>query len=68
MSPPVDVVVAADTSIALPLILRSHESHSCHLGDARSPSPVDRSTLAESYAVLTRLPGDGRIAPAMPRG
>ena len=38
MSPPVDVVVAADTSVALPLILRSHESHSLVTSAMRAES------------------------------
>ena len=65
MSPPVDVVVAADTSVALPLILRSHESHSLVTSAMRGVRVrLTGQSLAESYAVLTRLPGDGRVAPA----
>lgn len=64
MSEPAGVVVAVDTSVALPLILRSHDHH--HLVAAALQGFRARLTghsLAESYAVLTRLPGDGRVAP-----
>jgi toxin FitB len=42
------VTVAVDTSVAVPLLVRSHRDHA----------------LAETYSVLTRLPGDARLAPA----
>lgn len=54
-----------DTSVAVPLLLSSHERHR-----AVTASVGDRSValaghaLHETYAVLTRLPGDARLAPA----
>ncbi|MBK5221372.1 MAG: PIN domain-containing protein [Acidimicrobiia bacterium] len=53
-----------DTSVAVPLLLTSHVAHR-----VVSESLVDRSValsghaLHETYAVLTRLPGDARVAP-----
>jgi predicted nucleic acid-binding protein len=53
-----------DTSAAIPLLLTSHTAH--HLvtdavGDRRVA--LAGHALAETYAVLTRLPGDARVAP-----
>lgn len=56
--------LALDTSVAVPLLVREHDAHArvsawwagrevCLAGHA----------LAETYAVLTRLPGDVRLAP-----
>ena len=53
-----------DTSVAVPLLLTSHLAHR-----SVSESLLDRSmalsghALHETYAVLTRLPGDARVAP-----
>jgi toxin FitB len=53
-----------DTSLAVPLLLTSHQAH-----DAVNASLGGRSiALAghaanETYAVLTRLPGDARLSP-----
>ncbi len=53
-----------DTSVAVPLLLASHEAHG-----TVSESVGDRSValaghaLFETYAVLTRLPGDARLSP-----
>jgi predicted nucleic acid-binding protein len=53
-----------DTSVAVPLLLASHEAHAFV-----SESVGDRSValaghaLYETYAVLTRLPGDARLSP-----
>jgi len=57
--------VALDTSAAVPLVLRSHVAHAlvrAHLG-SRRPTLTGHS-LVETYSVLTRLPGDARVAPA----
>ncbi len=57
--------VAVDTSVAVPYVLASHLAHevaSRHLA-GREPVLTARS-LAETYSVLTRLPGDARLAPA----
>lgn len=54
-----------DTSVAVPLLVTSHVAHA-----AVNASVGDRSValaghaLHETYAVLTRLPGDARVAPA----
>lgn len=54
---------ALDTSAAVPFLMASHDAHPvvrAHLADAR---PVLTShSLAETYSVLTRLPGDARLA------
>jgi predicted nucleic acid-binding protein len=57
--------VAVDTSVAVPYVLRSHTAHALLAGHLRSRSPrLTAHSLAESYSVLTRLPGDARLAPA----
>jgi predicted nucleic acid-binding protein len=64
VSEPVDLVVAVDTSVALPFILRSHENHSLVRAAMRGVRPrLTGQSLVESYAVLTRLPGDARVSP-----
>lgn len=53
-----------DTSVAVPLLLSSHVAHgvvNASLG-LRSVALAGHA-LHETYAVLTRLPGDARIAP-----
>jgi toxin FitB len=57
--------VALDTSVAVPLLVRSHVAHA----DARRHlagrhAVLTTHSLAETYSVLTRLPGDARVAPA----
>jgi predicted nucleic acid-binding protein len=53
-----------DTSVAIPLLVTSHVAHR-----AVQASLDDRSValsghaVYETYAVLTRLPGDARVAP-----
>lgn len=57
--------VVLDTSVAVPLLVTSHVAHlsvSASLGD-RSAALAGHA-LHETYAVLTRLPGDARVAPA----
>jgi predicted nucleic acid-binding protein len=54
-----------DTSVAVPLLVTSHVAHgpvSAAVGD-RSAALAGHA-LHETYAVLTRLPGDARLAPA----
>jgi predicted nucleic acid-binding protein len=56
--------LALDTSAAVAFLLRSHTAHSAarrHVGPRR-PTLTGHS-LAETYSVLTRLPGDARLAP-----
>ena len=54
-----------DTSVAVPLVLASHREHrrvNAALGD-RTPY-LPGHAAAETYAVLTRLPGDSRLDPS----
>jgi predicted nucleic acid-binding protein len=54
-----------DTSVAVPLLVMSHVAHravSAAIGD-RSAALAGHA-LHETYAVLTRLPGDARLAPS----
>lgn len=54
-----------DTSVAVPLILANHQQHSAvnaHVGDALLG--LTSHSAAETYSVLTRLPGDSRVVPA----
>lgn len=54
-----------DTSAAVPLLVTSHVAHrsvTAALGD-RAVALAGHA-LHETYAVLTRLPGDARVAPA----
>lgn len=56
--------VAVDTSVAVPLLLASHAAHTSVAAWARGHSLVlSGHALAETYSVLTRLPGDARVAP-----
>jgi len=57
--------VLLDTSVAVPLLLTSHVAHDAvdaWLGDRTAA--LAGHALHETYAVLTRLPGDARLAPA----
>ncbi len=58
------MTLALDTSVAVPLLVRTHEAH-----DAVSAWWAGREialcghALPETYSVLTRLPGDLRLTP-----
>ena len=57
-------LIALDTSVALPLLVTSHQAHLAVVDwwsgrDVTLAGPA----LAETYAILTRLPGDARLAP-----
>ncbi|MEJ7743703.1 MAG: type II toxin-antitoxin system VapC family toxin [Nocardioidaceae bacterium] len=57
--------LALDTSAAIPLLMRSHPAHRVarnHLGERRAV--LTFHSLAETYSVLTRLPGDARLTAA----
>lgn len=56
---------ALDTSVAVPLLVASHEDHAIvsSWGAGRTLRLAGHA-LAETYAVLTRLPGDARVSPA----
>jgi len=56
--------VAVDTSVAIPYLMRSHQSHNGVRRALRQYGLVlTGHSLAETYSVLTRLPGDARLAP-----
>ncbi len=54
-----------DTSVAIPLLVRTHAAHSevAAWWDGRGVA-LSGHALAETYSVLTRLPGDLRLTPA----
>jgi predicted nucleic acid-binding protein len=57
------VTVAVDTSVAVPLLVRSHQHHA---GVVRwwggQELTLSGHALPETYSVLTRLPGDARLS------
>lgn len=61
MSPP----VAVDTSVAIPLLVQTHRAHGdvVRWWNGRQVA-LSGHAVAETYSVLTRLPGDLRVAPA----
>jgi predicted nucleic acid-binding protein len=57
--------IAVDTSVAVPLLVTSHSQHSAVLKWAQGRVlGLCGHALAETYSVLTRLPGDARVRPA----
>jgi len=58
--------VAIDTSVAVPLLVGSHQHHDsvAKWADGRQSIALCGHALVETFAVLTRLPGDARVAPA----
>jgi toxin FitB len=59
------VTVAVDTSVAIPLLVRSHHDHAAVVRWWNGQEvALSGHALAETYSVLTRLPGDARLAPA----
>lgn len=53
-----------DTSVAVPLVLASHEAHRVvNASVGRRDVALAGHAATETYAVLTRLPGDARLAP-----
>lgn len=61
MTPP----IAVDTSVAVPLLVQTHQAHAAVVRwwDDREIA-LSGPAVAETYSVLTRLPGDLRVAPA----
>lgn len=56
---------AVDASVAVPLLAASHEAHEVvRLWAAERSLALSGHALAETYAVLTRLPGDARVSPS----
>lgn len=54
-----------DMSVAVPLVLVSHEAHRSVTASVRDRSlALAGHALHETYAVLTRLPGDARLSPS----
>ncbi len=61
----IDPQFALDTSAAVPLLVASHEAHRAVATWAGGrPLCLSGHALAETYAVLTRLPGDARVSAA----
>jgi len=59
------VTIALDTSVAVPLLVRSHHDHTTVVRWWNGQEvTLSGHALAETYSVLTRLPGDARLAPA----
>jgi toxin FitB len=57
------VTVAVDTSVAVPLLVRSHQHHpEVVRWWAGQEVTLSGHALAETYSVLTRLPGDARLS------
>ena len=57
--------LALDTSVAIPLLVATHRAHaavSCWCNGREVA--LSGHAVAETYSVLTRLPGDLRVAPA----
>ena len=59
------MTVAVDTSVAIPLLVRSHHDHAAVARWWNGQElALSGHALAETYSVLTRLPGDARLEPA----
>lgn len=55
--------LALDTSVAIPLLVKTHREHGAIVRWCGSRKLVlSGHALAETYSVLTRLPGDLRVA------
>jgi toxin FitB len=58
-------VTVVDTSVAVPLVVTSHRQHAMVAKWAKGRTlGLSGHALAETYSVLTRLPGDARVKPA----
>jgi toxin FitB len=55
--------VTADTSVVVPALSRWHEAHDVTADALDGVTALPAHVLAESYAVLTRLPGGLAVAP-----
>ena len=57
------MTVAVDTSVAVPLLVRSHQHHAEVVRWwGGQELTLSGHALAETYSVLTRLPGDARLS------
>lgn len=56
--------LALDTSVAIPLLVSTHRAHAAVVAwwDGREVA-LSGHAVAETYSVLTRLPGDLRLTP-----
>ena len=58
------MILAVDTSAAVALVMSSHIAHRAVRRQLRGNDLVlTQHSLAETYSVLTRLPGDARVSP-----
>lgn len=56
--------IAVDTSVAVPLLVATHPAHPAVSAWAQDRTlALSGHALAETYSVLTRLPGEARVAP-----
>jgi predicted nucleic acid-binding protein len=57
-------IIALDTSVAIPLLVQTHSAHGNVVSwwQGRTVA-LSGHALIETYSVLTRLPGDVRLAP-----
>ena len=57
------MLYAVDTSVAVPLLTRAHVHHASVLRWRKGKQlTLAGHAIAETYSVLTRLPGDGRLS------
>jgi predicted nucleic acid-binding protein len=57
------LTLALDTSAAIPFLMSAHVAHRVVRKELRGHELVlTQQSLAETYSVLTRLPGDARVA------
>lgn len=57
--------LGVDTSVAIPLLVQTHRAHAAVVDWwAGRELALSGHALAETYSVLTHLPGDLRVAPA----
>lgn len=57
--------IAIDTSVAIPMALMRHDAHEIVRNWASGKTlHLSGHALAETFSVLTRLPGDARVSPA----
>ena len=57
------MTVAVDTSVAVPLLVRSHQRHADVVRWWHGQKlTLSGHALAETFSVLTRLPGDARLS------
>ncbi len=57
------MTIAVDTSVAVPLLVRSHQHHADVVRWWNGQElALSGHALGETYSVLTRLPGDARLA------